>query len=137
MTGILSPDSKLYRISCDAVVRSRRAFYSSHKETTETITNWLWRTQQCIKDCEFGGLADFLLIDKFICELSGEEMQQFQTVQSFSLAQLYEVASKPQFHTDSCKTESEFDAEQSHPENEILEIELDAVSLAYYVWSNN
>lgn len=117
MTEILGTESKLYGIASDAVVKSRREFYSSQKEATESIANWLWRTQECIQNCEFGALADFLLIDKFICELSCDEMQKFRNVETFSLEQLYETASEPQFHADN-----------TCPESKILEIELNAVS---------
>lgn len=128
MTAIFSTDSKLYQTPSEIVRQNRKQFYSSQKENTESISKWLCRIGQYSQDCEFGARSDFLLIDKFICELNSEEIQKFQNVSTWSLEQLYKAAAEePQTHVENCKTETT-EIESDCPIVDILEIDLNAVS---------
>lgn len=81
-------NSSLYKIPSDAVIENRRIFYSLHKESTETICNWLNRLQISIVSCKLGQKSDFHLIDKFFSELNEEEICQLNRAKKWSVAKL-------------------------------------------------
>lgn len=116
MTAMFSTDSKLYQFPPEFVLKNRREFYLSQKENTESISEWLYRIGKCIKDCDFGAISNFLLIDKFFCELSDEDIRKFQNDATWSLEQLLD---EQQTHP---KDES------SSPIDDILEINVNDVS---------
>lgn len=90
MTELMSVSRKLYQTPSDAVLQNRRTFYSKQKLKDEPMTQWLWRIRDCIVGCEFDALSEFLLIDKFICELvDTDEIHRFKNIESLSLKQLF------------------------------------------------
>lgn len=119
MTAMFSTDSKLYQFPPEFVLKNRREFYLSQKENTESISKWLYRIGNCIKDCDFGAISNFLLIDKFFCELGDEDIRKFQNDATWSLEQLYKAADEQLTHP---KDES------SSPIDDILEINVNVVS---------
>lgn len=92
MTDVYSVN--LYHMPSEDVLQFRRTFYLSHKESFETPNDWLGRIKESIHRCDFGKLTEYLLIDKFICELGRDEISTFQNVKSWAIEQLCEMASK-------------------------------------------
>lgn len=64
--------------SIEALMR-RRVFHSSSKELTESTIEWFERIVQTVDGCEFGNLADIMLIDKFLSGIDEAIYQQIVT----------------------------------------------------------
>lgn len=66
-------DRKLYKIPSDKILDKRRGFYGLKRKRGETIEKWLNRVFSHIDDCDFPKSVEYILTDKFICELNTEE----------------------------------------------------------------
>lgn len=111
----------IYSPPSDFVIANRKIFYSSQKVDDESIGDWLWRIRDYIDNCEFGELAEFLLIDKFVCELDKDEIYKFKNIELWSLDQLM-MAIEYQ------KNAMETQTEQTNTINNISKVKLDIVS---------
>lgn len=81
-------DLNLYKIPSDAIIQNRQIFYALLREHGESTKAWLKRVQFCINRCEFPEFIEYLLIDKFICELNRNENEYFRMAHSWTLKQL-------------------------------------------------
>lgn len=68
-------DRKLYKIPSDEVLENRREFYGLAREVGETIEKWLYRVFSHIDGCDFPKSVEYILTDKFVCELETDERQ--------------------------------------------------------------
>lgn len=118
--------SNFYQTPAERVLQSRKTFYLTQKQHTESIADWLWRIRECINNCDFGELNDFLLIDKFIGELGNDEVQSFRNVQAWKLDQLYETVLNHSKQYSENGT-LELCRDQNTSINEILRVELNEV----------
>lgn len=90
MTGSIDTVD-LYKIPSDTVLKHRKAFYGLWRRSDDQTTTWLKRVRDCIRRCKFPKLIEFLLIDKFVCELSRDEKKSIRTAaNTWSLEQLSE-----------------------------------------------
>lgn len=84
-----------YKTPSDEILRHRRAFYVLWKRCDDHPTTWLNRVQSQINRCEFPPLMshEFLLVDKFACEVDDEYREFIQSVDTWTLDQLMEYFS--------------------------------------------
>lgn len=82
----------LYKVPSHQILGNRLAFYGLRKEFGESIDRWLKRVQSSLRFCEFPTIiVQFLLIDRFLCALSTNELKSIQsTNKSWTLNQLME-----------------------------------------------
>lgn len=81
-----------YKIPSFKIRYNRKVFYGLKKKRDEVMDVWFNRVQNRISCCEFGKLTEIILIDKFFCELSNEEIKSFRGTESWSLNQLKEFS---------------------------------------------
>lgn len=81
-----------YKPPPDRILRHRKQFYSLWRRCDDESASWLKRIQNQIDRCEFPPLisCEYLLIDKFICELNTNAREFIQSVDTWTLAQLHE-----------------------------------------------
>lgn len=58
-----------YKIPSEETRKNRKLFYNLHRERDELIESWLDRVQSRCNCCDFMKFTNFLVIDKFTCEL--------------------------------------------------------------------
>lgn len=80
----------LYKVPSIAILENRKQFYALKRETDERTETWLKRIQWHIKRCAFPKIIEFLLIDKFMCELNFNEMDFMRHMEAWTLNQLLE-----------------------------------------------
>lgn len=68
-------DRKLYKIPSDEVLENRREFYGLTREMGETTEKWLYRVFSHIDNCDFPESVEYILTDKFVCELVTDERE--------------------------------------------------------------
>lgn len=73
------------------IYEKRKAFYTLHKETTEPVERWLHRVRHLSDRCQFGTSRDFVLIDKFVCELNGEDVERLRSIGELSLDGIFDA----------------------------------------------
>lgn len=80
----------LYELPLNEILQNHRTFYGLRREFDEPIDRWLKRIQNCIGRCEFSTIiAEFLLIDQFLCGLNTSELKSLQNVnKSWTVKQL-------------------------------------------------
>lgn len=78
-------DQKMYHRPSDSVLQKRRVFYLQQKLANESMGEWLNRIKEQIEHCAFGSAANFLLIDKFLCELDHDGIVSLGKIDTFSL----------------------------------------------------
>lgn len=83
-----------YKIPSNKIRRNRKLFCGLKKKHDELINAWFIRVQSRINRCEFEKFTEVLLIDKFFCELSDDEIKTFKTTDTWSLKQLNEYFSR-------------------------------------------
>lgn len=79
-----------YKIPSNKIRNNRKVFYGMKKKRNEIAKIWFNRVQSRINCCEFAKLTEIILIDKFFCELSNNEIKSFQGTETWSLKQLNE-----------------------------------------------
>lgn len=79
----------LYKIPSDTVLKHRKVFYDLWRRSDDHTKTWLNRVQNCIRRCKFPKLIEYLLIDKFMCELNRDEKTSIRLeANAWSLEQL-------------------------------------------------
>lgn len=73
-------------------LKYRKEFYSTTKLIDEKSTEWYKRVQDVGNKCEFGGLYDYLIIDKFVSGLSDCILQSITEGTTIKLEQLLSIA---------------------------------------------
>lgn len=68
-------DRKLYKIPTNDILDNRREFYGLKRKAGETIEKWLNRVYSHIEECDFPKSVEYILTDKFICELNATERE--------------------------------------------------------------
>lgn len=84
----------LYEIPSDTVLKHRKVFYGLWRRSDDQTTTWLERVRNCIRRCEFPKLIEYLLIDRFVCELNQKEKNSIRAaaeIWSFKLLNQYLV----------------------------------------------
>lgn len=82
-----------YKIPSLKIRYNRRIFCGLRKKRQELTDVWFDRVQDRINRCEFAQFTEVLLIDKFFCELSDDEIKPFLGTDTWSLKQLSEYFS--------------------------------------------
>lgn len=82
----------LYKAPSNDILRHRREFYGLWKRCDDQTGTWLNRVQSHIDCCEFPPVLslEYILIDKFVCELGDDEREFVQSVDIWTLEQLKE-----------------------------------------------
>lgn len=83
-------NSNSYTLPSNTILEYRKLFYTLKRETNEGTQTWLSRIQWYINRCEFPKIIEFLLIDKFMCELHFNEVEFIRRIETWTLSQLYE-----------------------------------------------
>lgn len=83
-------DVNLYKIPSDEILEDRKIFYDLKRNEGEQINVWLDRVQGHIECCEFPNFVQYLLIDKFMCELDKNVMKFVRVAHTWSLEQFNE-----------------------------------------------
>lgn len=96
-----------YKIPSNKIRHNRKIFCGLKKKRDELIDVWFKRVQNRINCCEFAKFAEVLLIDKFFCELSEDEIKSFQGTDTWSLKQLDEYFRSPNINTECTSTNDE------------------------------
>lgn len=81
----------LYQIPSNGIVNYRREFYRLKRENYEEPQAWLDRVQNHIVCCAFPKFIEYILIDKFMCELNADEIESIRSVaiDSWTFEQLH------------------------------------------------
>lgn len=131
MTEVLNNYSKFYQTPPKLVLQSRKIFYSLQKLKEEPVLEWLRRLKIGLDRCVFGTLADFLLIDKFICELSNDEIHELMGyIGTLSVDRLLEALDGQTIYIENNVEEDEA---QGDAENNWAEMKLDVVSVSFLI----
>lgn len=64
-----------YKIPSKKIRDQRKIFYDLHRIDDEMSESWLNRVENATNRCEFPVFAKFLLIDKFMCDLTDGEIE--------------------------------------------------------------
>lgn len=107
----------------EVIRQNRKIFYSVQKFSNESIAQWLWRIREYLDGCEFGAVAEFLLIDKFICELADDDVCKFNNFELWSLTQLEQIVQDQK-----CGIIENIQTEEYANPNDIFDIKMDIVS---------
>lgn len=85
-------NSNFYKTPSTEIIRHRKEFYNLWKRCDDETGTWLNRLQSQIHLCEFPPVMshEYILIDKFVCELNDNEREFIQSVDTWSLEQLTE-----------------------------------------------
>lgn len=105
-----------YRIPSEETRKNRKLFYNLHRERDESIKSWLDRVQSRSNYCDFMKFTNFLVIDKFTCELKYNEKRLIENSNTWSLEQLKKYLFNQKIHTESMRANVE--AEQKINQNE-------------------
>lgn len=87
----------LYTIPSSTILENRKLFYALKRESDERTQTWLKRIQWHINRCAFPKIIEFLLIDKFMCDLNFNELEFTRRIETWTLSQLYEYFVDEQF----------------------------------------
>lgn len=79
-----------YTIPSNTILENRKLFYTMKRERNERTQAWLKRVQWHINRCAFPKIIEFLLIDKFMCELHFNEIEFIRRIETWTLNQLLE-----------------------------------------------
>lgn len=88
----ISCNLSLYKTPTNEILRHRKEFYGVMARNDEKTTKWLHRIQSQIDRCEFPPMIsrEYLLIDKFVCELNDDERKFIRSVNIWTLSELNE-----------------------------------------------
>lgn len=93
--------SNFYEIPSVEVLQHRKIFYALKRESGEQITVWLNRVQTQVKYCEFRKFQQYLVIDKFMCELGQNDLKFLErSGRIWSLDQLNKCFNVPNRNSD-------------------------------------
>lgn len=81
----------LYKTPPNEILRHRKKFYGLTKRCDDTAS-WMSRLQSQISRCEFPPVLsrEFLLIDRFVCELTDNETEFLRRTNTWTLMELTE-----------------------------------------------
>lgn len=130
MTKLLNICSEFYQIPSEVILNSRKLFYLLQKVKEESVFEWLRRIKICVDSCDFGISTDFLLIDKFICELDIDEIAVLKSIGILTWDRLLEALENQTVFIENCVKE-DLDELSNDIEHKILEIKLDIVSVLF------
>lgn len=66
-------DRKLYKIPTNEIPDNRRKLFGLKREIDESTKTWLNRVCSQMDLCDFPKSIEYILTDKFMCELSNDE----------------------------------------------------------------
>lgn len=75
----------VYQIPSNRILQYRREFYGLQRKSSETTQTWFHRLHACIVRCEFPIFFEFMLIDKFICELKINELDFYRVADHWTV----------------------------------------------------
>lgn len=80
----------LYKTPSAEILQHRREFYGMSRRYDDQSGPWLSQVQRQLNRCQFPELLsrEYLLIDRFVCELNSNARGFVQSVDSWTLAQL-------------------------------------------------
>lgn len=78
----------VYQTPTVAAFQKRKLFHATRKEHTESISDWFKRVQQFIIKCEFDGMSEYMLIDKFVSGLNEMDFHKIAKVPNWTLQDL-------------------------------------------------
>lgn len=116
-------DMDTYKIPSEEIRKNRKLFYNLRRERDELIKSWLDRVQNRSNCCEFMKFTNFLVIDKFTCELKYNEIKSIErNSNTWSLKQLKKYLLNQKIHTES--ESANVKAEQTINQNENAPIDI-------------
>lgn len=116
-------DMDTYKIPSEEIRKNRKLFYNLRRERDELIKSWLDRVQNRSNCCEFMKFTNFLVIDKFTCELKYNEIKSIErNSNTWSLKQLKKYLLNQKIHTES--ESANVKAEQTIDQNENAPIDI-------------
>lgn len=71
-------DRYLYKMPTDETLNNRKSFYRLLRRNDLPMKKWLNYVRVLIKICDFPKFFKYLMIDKFMCELSIEDRMRFR-----------------------------------------------------------
>lgn len=78
-----------YKLPSETIRKNRQSFYNLHRRNGEQRKTWFERIQSVANCCKFARCRQFMIIDKFICELNANEVEQIKPkIDTWSLKQL-------------------------------------------------
>lgn len=95
-------DWNLYKTPSDEILRHRKELYNLWRRIDDQTATWLNRVQRQIDRCDFPPLIsrEFLLIDRFVCDLNANAREFIQSVDTWTLDQLNEYFADQNIVTD-------------------------------------
>lgn len=82
----------LYKAPSNEILQHRKEFHGMWKRFDDEPTIWLDRLQSQFNRCDFPLLMsrEYILIDRFVCELNDDEREFIQSVNTWTLMELNE-----------------------------------------------
>lgn len=89
----------VYRVPSNRILQYRRKFHGLQRKSGETTNTWFHRLHACFVRCEFPKLFEFLLIDKFVCELKINELDFYRVADHWTVKLLNDCVSGQEIPT--------------------------------------
>lgn len=88
----INSNLNLYKTPSDEILRKRKEFYNLWRRCDDQPTIWMHRAQNQMNRCDFPPFMsrEYLLIDKFVCQLNDNERKFIQSVNTWTLTELIE-----------------------------------------------
>lgn len=121
-------NSNLYKTPSTKIIRHRKEFYSFWKRCDDETGTWLNRLQSQINLCEFPPVMsrEYLLIDKFVCELEDDERAFIYSIDTWTLEQLTEYFLHQK--SDFVSVNDIFDENSGIPSSSLIQVKWESVS---------
>lgn len=87
-------DGDFYQIPSNEILENRKEFHRLKRGISESIEVWLNEVQNHANCCDFSKFVDFLLTDKFFCELNNDERDLIRSRNLRSPQQLHDYVGK-------------------------------------------
>lgn len=90
--AIIDSDMNLYKTPSNEILQHRKEFYGLWKRCDDKPALWLKRVRSQIERCDFPPMIsrEFLLIDKFVCELNDDEREFIRKENTWTVGELTE-----------------------------------------------
>lgn len=78
----------VYKTPTITAYHNRRQFHATQKSQNESISDWFKRLQNCVVQCDFEHISDYMLIDKFVSGLNETDFEKISQVQTWTADEL-------------------------------------------------
>lgn len=80
-----------YKMPAEEARKHRKEFHSYNRKSDETMDCWFYRIEGCLSGCDYGGLRDYMLIDKFMSGSTENVFEDFSHLEMISVEQLLSI----------------------------------------------